>query len=129
LKQAFQALLDEQFSRLDAYPFSSKLQFNELVLQRYLPGQLGISPHRDSLKAVNLIALVNLSGQAAFYRCDDRQGTNPVELDTTPGTAIFLRAPGFLDAAVRPFHFLTNIRSTRYSLGFRQRVELPSNVS
>jgi hypothetical protein len=121
-KQALQALLDEACDRLETYPFSTKLQFNALVLQRYTPGQLGITPHRDSLWAINLIALVNLSGQAEFYRCGDRKGTNAVQLDTTPGNAIFLRAPGFLNAQVRPFHFLTGIQSTRYSLGLRQRV-------
>jgi len=122
-QQAFQALLDQAFNCLDTDPFSTKLQFNDLVLQRYLPGQLGITPHRDSLWAINLIALVNLAGQAEFYRCDDRLGTNAVQLDTTPGNVIFLRAPGFLNAQVRPFHFLTGIRSTRYSLGLRQRVQ------
>jgi hypothetical protein len=121
-KQAFQTLMDEACDRLDDYPFSTPLQFNELVLQRYEPGQLGITPHRDSLRAINLIALVNLSGQAEFYRCDDRQGSNAVPLDTTPGNVIFLRAPGFLNTSVRPFHYLTNIRSTRYSLGLRQRI-------
>lgn len=123
--QAFQALVDEALSRLDYYPFSTQLQFNEMVLQRYTPGQLGITSHRDSLRAINLIALVNLGGDAEFYRCHDRQGTNAVQLDTTPGNVIFLRAPGFLDTPVRPFHFLTGIRSTRYSLGFRQRIEIP----
>ncbi|HEY9878745.1 MAG TPA: hypothetical protein V6D29_09835 [Leptolyngbyaceae cyanobacterium] len=119
-KQAFQALLDESLGRLDDYPFGTKLQFNELVLQRYTPEQLGITPHRDSLWATHLIALVNLGGQAEFYRCDDRQGTNAVQLDTTPGNIILLRAPGFLNTTVRPFHFLTGVQSTRYSLGLRQ---------
>jgi hypothetical protein len=120
-KQAFQDLMDQACNGLVEYPFTTPLQFIELVLQRYLPGQLGITPHRDSLRAINLIALVNLSGQAEFYRCDDRQGSNAVQLDTTPGNVIFLRAPGFLNTSVRPFHFVTNIRSTRYSLGLRQR--------
>jgi hypothetical protein len=120
-KQAFQTLLDQACDRLDNYPFSTPLQFTELVVQRYEPGQLGITPHRDSLRAINLIALVNLGGQAEFYRCDDRQSTHAVSLDTTPGHVIFLRAPGFLHTSVRPFHFVTNVRSTRYSLGLRQR--------
>jgi hypothetical protein len=120
-QQAFQAWVDEALAELAVYPFTTPLQFTELVLQRYLSGQLGITPHRDSLRAVNLIALVNLSGDAEFYRCDDRQGTHAIQLDTTPGNVIFLRAPGFLNEAVRPFHYLTQIRSTRYSLGLRQR--------
>ncbi|HEY9877706.1 MAG TPA: hypothetical protein V6D29_04580 [Leptolyngbyaceae cyanobacterium] len=126
-QQAFQELLDQELSQLDVYPFNTKLQFNDLVLQRYTPGQVGITPHRDSLWAIHLIALVNLCGEADFYRCDDRQGSNAVQLDTTPGNVIFLRAPGFLNTQVRPFHFLTGIRSTRYSLGLRQRAEVAVN--
>ncbi|HIK14376.1 MAG TPA: hypothetical protein IGS53_03630 [Leptolyngbyaceae cyanobacterium M33_DOE_097] len=124
-KQAFQTLMDEACDRLKVYPFSVPLNFNQLVIQQYQPGQLGITPHRDSLRAINLIALVNLCGEAEFYRCDDRQGTNSVRLDTTPGNIIFLRAPGFLNRRDRPFHLLSNIRSTRYSLGLRQRIECP----
>ncbi|MBD0337144.1 MAG: hypothetical protein ICV62_16775 [Cyanobacteria bacterium Co-bin13] len=122
-QQAFQALLDRSLAQLETDPFSTPFCWNAAVLQRYTPGQLGITPHRDSLWAINLIALINLGGQAEFYRCDDRQGTGAVQLDTTPGNVIFLRAPGFLNSQVRPFHFLTNIRSTRYSLGLRQRSE------
>lgn len=122
-KQAFQTWMNQGLAHLEPYPFSTPLQWNELVLQRYLPGQLGITPHRDSLRAINLIALVNLAGQAEFCRCHDRQGTHAIQLDTTPGNVIFLRAPGFLNTTVRPFHFLTNIRSKRYSLGLRQRIE------
>ncbi|QYO63862.1 hypothetical protein [Leptolyngbya sp. 7M] len=91
------------------------MQFTELVLQRYTPGQLGITPHRDSLEAINLIALVNLSGEAEFYRGDDRQGTDAVRLNPTPGNVIFLRAPGFLHIlhiSVRPFIFSLISRTT-----------------
>ncbi|MBD0267946.1 MAG: hypothetical protein ICV77_06595 [Cyanobacteria bacterium Co-bin8] len=122
-QNAFQALLDQSLAQLGTTPFSTPFCWNAAVLQRYTPGQLGITPHRDSLWAINLIALVNLGGQAEFYRCDDRQGTGAVQLDTTPGNVIFLRAPGFLNSQVRPFHFLTNVGSTRYSLGLRQRSE------
>jgi hypothetical protein len=121
-KRAFQILIDQPCNGLRGYPFNTPLQFTDTVIQRYEPGQLGITPHRDSLRAINLIVLINLGGEADFYRCDDRQGTHAVRLDTTPGNGIFLRAPGFLSTSVRPFHFLTNIRSTRYSLGLRQRM-------
>ncbi|MBD2088915.1 hypothetical protein H6F67_03495 [Microcoleus sp. FACHB-1515] len=120
---AFQGLLDREFAKLDRYPFNSKQEFNAMVLQRYLPGELGITPHRDSLRAIHLIALINLGGTAEFYRCDDRQGRNSIQLDTTPGNAILMRAPGFLNAQIRPFHYLTNIRSIRYSLGLRQHID------
>lgn len=120
---AFQELLDREFAKLDRNVFHRKQKFNAMVLQRYLPGELGITPHRDSLRAINLIALMNLGGTAEFHRCDDRQGRNSILLDTTPGNAILMRAPGFLDAQIRPFHYLTNIRSIRYSLGLRQRID------
>jgi len=128
-KQAFQSLINEACDRLKTYPFSVPLNFNQLVIQQYQPGQLGITPHRDSLRAINLIALVNLCGEAEFYRCDDRQGTNAVRLNTTPGNVIFLRAPGFHGRSDRPFHYLTNVRSPRYSLGLRQRVTQPLILS
>jgi hypothetical protein len=118
---AFQARLDQFLDQVNPYPFCTPFRWNAAVVQRYIPGQLGITPHVDSLRAVNLIALVNLGGQADFYRCDDRQGTHAVQLDTTPGNVVFLRAPGFLNSQERPFHFLTNVQSTRYSLGLRQR--------
>lgn len=122
-QSAFQELLDREFAKLDCDPFNSNFKLNAMVLQRYLPGELGITPHRDSLRSIHLIALINLGGTAEFYRCDDRQGRNSVSLDTTPGNAILMRAPGFLNAPIRPFHYLTAIRSTRYSLGLRQRLD------
>lgn len=123
LAQAFQTLLDQAVATLERYPFERPLQFNSMVLQRYDPGQLGITPHRDSLRAVNLICLFNISGQAKFYRCADRQGTNSIEVDSTPGHVIFLRAPGLMGLSDRPFHYVTDIQTTRYSFGLRQRIE------
>lgn len=117
-----QRCLDDAFSRLEHYPFSTRQQFNSAVLQRYYPGKLGITPHRDSLRAIHLICLFNLSGKAKFCCCSDRQGNNAIELDTTPGHVIFMRGTGFLNSEERPFHFLTNIQETRYSLGLRQRI-------
>ncbi len=38
-KQAFQSLLDQACDQLDEHPFRTPLQFTELVLQRYEPGQ------------------------------------------------------------------------------------------
>ncbi|PSB13105.1 hypothetical protein C7B61_11150 [filamentous cyanobacterium CCP1] len=121
LMQDFQALMNQAIGSLQDSPFAIPLQFNSMVLQRYEPGQLGITPHRDSLRAINLVCIFNISGQASLYRCDDRQGTNSVQIDTTPGHVVFMRAPGFMGTNDRPFHYVTDIRSTRYSLGLRQR--------
>jgi hypothetical protein len=57
LQEAFQALLEDQLARLPAYPFATPLRFNGSALHRYPPGRLGISPHRDSARSVNLIAV------------------------------------------------------------------------
>lgn len=127
LSQEFQALMDCAIAELPASlfpdsPFAVPLQFNSMVLQRYQPGQLGITPHRDSLRAINLVCIFNISGRAMFYRCDDRQGTHSIAIDTTPGTVIFMKAPGFLGSDDRPFHYVTQIQSTRYSFGLRQRI-------
>ncbi len=121
LRAATQLLFDRQLADVEPYPFSSRLQFNAMVLQRYQPGQLGITPHRDRLSSINLICIYTIAGQGQFYRCTDRQGTDMVAIDTTPGNAIFLRAPGFLGSQARPFHAIGNIRSTRYSFALRQQ--------
>ena len=57
-----------------------------------------------------------------IYVAIDRQGTNAVEIATKPGNVIFLRAPGFLSSKSRPFHYVANIRSMRYSFSLRQRI-------
>jgi hypothetical protein len=122
LTESFQALLHESIAQAGLHLFDLPLQFNSKVLQRYEPGQLGITPHRDSLKAINLICLFNISGQARFCCCADRSGTGSIAIDTTPGHVIFLRAPGFLGSSDRPFHYVSEIQSKRYSFGLRQRI-------
>jgi hypothetical protein len=122
LAQQFQILLNDAIATTALPLFETPLQFNSMVLQRYQPGQLGITPHRDSLRAINLICVFNISGHASFYRCDDRSGAGSIPIDTTPGHVILMRAPGFLGSTDRPFHYVTEIRSTRYSFGLRQRV-------
>lgn len=122
LTQAFQALISEQLTHVNPYPFATPLKFNWTVLQKYEAGELGITPHRDSMSAINLVCIFNIAGQGQFCLCEDRQGKNSREIETTPGNVIFLRAPGFLHSQERPFHYLSHIQATRYSFGLRQRV-------
>ncbi len=122
LVAAFQTLIDRQLAGLPVYPFSSQLYFNSRVLQCYQPGNLGVSPHRDWRSAINLVCIFNIGGMGDFYLCSNRQGTNPVQITTQPGNIIFLRAPGFLASDNRPFHYVANIRSIRYSFSLRQRI-------
>lgn len=123
LRNDFTELLIRKFSGFRINPlFSSPLSFNDLSLQKYQLGSIGITPHRDGKSRINLICVFILKGSSEFAICDDRSGTNPKFLDTTPGNVIILRGPGFLDSTFQPFHFVTNIREGRIVFGLRQRI-------
>jgi hypothetical protein len=119
LQKAFQGWLDERLHNLSHYPFSSQLIFNSLSLQKYEQGSIGITPHRDGLRYINLVCVFVIAGQGRFFVCADRSGREALEIDATPGNAILMRAPGFKGEDVRPFHFVSEISLTRYSFGMR----------
>ncbi len=121
LSDAFQELIDRSLSAMPVYPFQSTLTFNSLSLQKYEPGSIGITPHLDSLRYINLICLFVIGGQGRFFVCADRAGNGSVEIDALPGALILMRAPGFMGSQARPFHYLKDIPETRYSFGLRQR--------
>ena len=123
LRDQFQRLLTEKLEEHPEGPtlFSTTLHFNDLSLQRYEPGSLGITPHRDQRSRINLVCVFPLIGRARFCLCADRTGTNPIELDSTPGRVILLRAPGFRGSDERPFHFLSDIPELRIAFGLRQK--------
>src|SRR5512144_147326 len=121
LQEAFQALLEDQLARLPAYPFATPLRFNGSALHRYPPDRLGISPHRDSARSVNLIAIFVLEGSGRFFVCRDREGWDAVDLPNAPGDLILLRAPGFMGADVRPFHGVADITEQRTTFALRQQ--------
>lgn len=122
LRGAFQALIDRSLAALPVYPFQERLLFNSLSLQKYDPGSLGITPHLDSLRYINLICLFVIGGQGRFFVCTDRAGKDSVEIEAAPGSLILMRAPGFMGAQIRPFHYVTSIPETRYSFGLRQKM-------
>ena len=102
-----------------AEPPLGALPLNDLVLQRYPPGARGITPHRDHVRYVGLVVIVQMSGDGRFGLCNDRSGAGARVLDAGPGDGILMRAPGFSGAKHRPFHFLDGITVERYSLGMR----------
>lgn len=120
LKNAFQNLLDEHLAAIKIYPFATKLDFNAVVLQKYQPGSIGITSHRDRSIYINLVCIFNIGGQGRFYVCGDRSGSNAKAIDSSPGSVIFLKAPGFMDSPERPFHYVNDIQTTRYTFGLRQ---------
>ncbi len=120
LWQAVQTWLAEQLAKLPEYPFSTPLHLNSLSLQQYEAGSIGITPHRDGLRYINLICLITVGGRGRFFVCTDRTGRGAVELDAAPGRLILMRAPGFMGQDIRPFHFVTEVSQRRYSFGMRQ---------
>jgi hypothetical protein len=120
LRDEFQAFMDRLLCEADEYPFESPLKFNEMVLQKYERGPIGITPHRDHVTYVNLVCIFNLAGRARFGIASDRSGRGARFLDAVPGNVILMRAPGFKGARRRPFHFVSDIDETRYVFGLRQ---------
>lgn len=64
LAEALERLVNAAVMRVSPRPLAQALRFNDLVVQRYEPGSLGITPHRDHLRYVGLVAIVVLSGRA-----------------------------------------------------------------
>jgi hypothetical protein len=120
LKIAFQTLMDRSLTASPTYPFSSRLDLNACVLQRYQPGSIGITPHRDGLRFVNLVCIFVIAGRGRFYVCADRAGNAPQEISAPPGNVVLMRAPGFLAACERPFHYVAEIKNTRLTFALRQ---------
>ena len=102
-----------------AEPPLEALPLNDLVLQRYPPGARGITPHRDHVRYVGLVVIVQMSGDGRFGLCADRASAGARVLQAGPGDGILMRAPGFAGSKDRPFHFLDGITAERYSLGIR----------
>ena len=51
-------------------------KFNDIAIQRYKPGSLGISPHKDHKKYISVIIIITLSGKSDLCICEDRKGLN-----------------------------------------------------
>lgn len=120
LATRFHALLEDRLGAIAVYPFETPLVFNDMMLQHYAAGSTGISPHRDEARYVNLACIFVLEGGGAFYVCEDRQGRAAREIAAPPGSAIFLRCPGFKGAPARVFHSVAGIDAPRTTFGLRQ---------
>jgi hypothetical protein len=105
--------------------FAELAGFNDFIVQRYEPGAVGITPHRDHVRYTGVVAVVVLSGRARFCVCRDRVGTGAREIGCPPGGVILMRAPGMVrytasrEPMQRPFHFVADIRRRRYTIGLR----------
>ena len=100
-------------------PLTERLSLNDLVVQRYPPGSFGITAHRDHVRYTGLVALILLSGEGRFFVAKTRDGAGAREIPWRPGEVLLMRAPGFAGRSDRPFHYLSDVSSERYSVGLR----------
>lgn len=120
LLRATSDVLEAALARLNPRPLEPPLRLNDIVVQRYAPGSAGISPHRDHVRYVGLVALVPLAGDGQLYVCTRRDGANAYAVPAAPGDLVLMRAPGLHGRTDRPFHGLRAITAERYSVGLRQ---------
>ena len=116
---AMECHLNKALAQMSSPPLVPSLHLNDLVLQRYAAGSQGITPHRDHVRYQSLVVLLVLSGHGRYYICSDREGNGAHEIPAPAGHVILMRAPGFASRKDRPFHFLSDITSERYSFGIR----------
>ena len=115
-------LTNQAFNLLVPRPYEGGFSYNDLIVQRYPPGSLGISPHLDHLRYEGLVSLVILAGDGRFMVCEDRSGENAREIPSPSGCLLLMRAPGLHGRRDRPFHFLTDVTTPRLSFGLRYDV-------
>lgn len=94
---------------------------NLVIVQRFKPGTLGITPHLDGKRFAKLVAILTTKGTARFTICKNRKGDVLEEWEAKAGSLVLLRAPGFAgDEDGRPFHKVEGPkRGQRYSVAFR----------
>lgn len=123
LAAALERTVAGALARLTPPPLAAPPRFNDLIVQRYCPGSLGIMTHRDHVRYQHLVAIVTLAGRARFFVCADRSGRDAREVPIPPGSLLLMRAPGFAGRDDRPFHRLSDVTETRIGLGLRHDVE------
>ena len=81
---------------------------NEIYLQRYRPGSLGITPHLDGRRYRRLVAFFTVRGSACLSVFRERAGEEIARFSIGPGSLALLRAPGLGGLRDgRPFHAIT----------------------
>lgn len=119
-------ILARALAVMPAPPLEAVPPLNDLVVQRYPVGSLGITAHRDHLSYRNLVAIATIAGRARFFISGDRSGKNAREVPIPPGSLLLMRAPGFAGREDRPFHFLNEVSEERVCLGLRHDVRTES---
>lgn len=94
---------------------------NEVCVQRYEPGAVGVSPHLDHKRYAGLVVIVTIAGTADFTLCRDREGGPIQTWKAGPGSLVLLRGPGLVGVQDgRPLHMVAGPREGhRVSVGIR----------
>ncbi len=119
LRDDIESFLNEALALCDPPLLDAPLGLNDMVVQRYHAGSIGITPHRDHIRYTGLVAIAVLAGAGRYCVADDRAGTNARDVPGAAGRLILMRAPGFAGREDRPFHFLTGVDEPRISFGLR----------
>ena len=117
LTTAFQALFDESANCSGL--FTEPVAFNDLMLQKYDRGEVGITPHRDRTAYRHVICLFVLAGLGRFGVATDRARSKEQEISNFPGDVILMPGPGFKPMNERPYHFVEHITEERFVFGLR----------
>ncbi|MGH3695512.1 MAG: hypothetical protein ACRDRX_16250 [Pseudonocardiaceae bacterium] len=93
----------------------------EVAVQRYQPGSIGITPHRDQRRYAQLVAVITVAGSAPFTLCHNRAGEAIRTWQADAGSLVLLRGPGLAgNPDGRPMHLVGGPTGTpRTSIGIR----------
>jgi hypothetical protein len=95
---------------------------NEVGVTHYVPGSIGITPHKDGKWYRRMVVVATVYGRAPFAICGSRDPKDIVERwISEPGDLVLMRGPGLAGARDgRPFHLVEGPRrGERLSLGIR----------
>jgi hypothetical protein len=95
---------------------------NEVGVTHYVPGSIGITPHKDGKWYRRMVVVATVHGRAPFAICGSRDPADVAERwIAAPGDLVFMRGPGLAGARDgRPFHLVEGPRrGGRLSLGIR----------
>jgi hypothetical protein len=101
---------------------------NEVGVTHYVPGSIGITPHKDGRWYRRMVVVVTVYGRAPFAICGSRDPEDIVERWMSgPGDLVLMRGPGLAGARDgRPFHVVEGPRrGERLSLGIRMSTRPP----
>lgn len=102
---------------------------NEVGVTHYIPGSIGITPHKDGKWYRRMVVVATLYGRAPFAICASRDPDDIVERwIAEPADLVLMRGPGLAGARDgRPFHLVEGPRrGERLSLGIRMSTRSPS---